>query len=318
MIQVVKDIDKCEYYWKRYIEEEVSSLFDFWDVRNCFHEAYSHQPAFLLMETPAGVRGFLPLSFISDSGEYGFFPGEIWKNLTWLERNPFYAKDAEVLETMLRALDGPFILRYLEKERLPSGFEYFELDETGFLFNPPDYGYSFEEYLKVFPNKSLKKIMREIDSLKQRDVCIRYNDLKDINHLTEMNLSAYGEYSYFSDKRFLEGCEKLIAWLYDHGHLQITTVLIDGKRAAIDVGGVWEKDYTVFAGGVCREFQGIAKLINFHHLERACQEKYNSVDFLCGDFNWKERFRLKPRPLYKITRNLICQERMLETVPMYA
>jgi CelD/BcsL family acetyltransferase involved in cellulose biosynthesis len=45
----------------------------------------------------------------------------------------------------------------------------------------------------------------------------------------------------------------------------------------------------------------VAKLINFHHLEIACRERFDSVDFLCGDFGWKQRFRLVARPLYEFT-----------------
>lgn len=318
MIQIVDDIDKCAYYWKHFVENRISSVFDFWDLRMCFHETYEHKPSFLVLKEAAGIKGLLPLSYISDSKGYGFFPGEVWKNRTWLEKNPFYAENAVVLETMLDSLEAPFLLRYLERESIPSGFECFELDETGFLFFPAEYGFSFDEYLNVFPHKSLKKIQKEIETLKQQDVSFRYNDLKDVDNLTEMNISAYGESSYFSDERFLNGCEKVVAWLYDHQCLQITTVLVGGKTAAIDIGALWNNDYTVFAGGANRDFQGVAKLINFHHLERACKEKYRSVDFLCGDFNWKERFRLQPRPLFKISRNLVPQENLMDAVPVYA
>ena len=57
----------------------------------------------------------------------------------------------------------------------------------------------------------------------------------------------------------------------------------------------------MLAGGTNHEFPGVAKLINFHHLEIACHQRFDSVDFLCGDFGWKRRFRLVARPLYQIT-----------------
>jgi hypothetical protein len=68
----------------------------------------------------------------------------------------------------------------------------------------------------------------------------------------------------------------------------------------VDVGTVWNESSTVLAGGVNPGFPGVAKLINLHHLEWACQNRMKSVDFLCGDYGWKERFHLSPRPLYKI------------------
>ena len=59
--------------------------------------------------------------------------------------------------------------------------------------------------------------------------------------------------------------------------------------------------YTVLAGGTAAAFPGVAKLINFHHLERACRERFQLVDFLCGDFTWKIMFHLTPRPLYLLS-----------------
>jgi hypothetical protein len=56
----------------------------------------------------------------------------------------------------------------------------------------------------------------------------------------------------------------------------------------------------VLAGGVNRAFPGVAKLINFHHLRFACEQQLASVNFLCGDFNWKERFQLTPQPFYEL------------------
>jgi hypothetical protein len=35
-----------------------------------------------------------------------------------------------------------------------------------------------------------------------------------------------------------------------------------------------------------------------HHLRRACDERLDCVDFLCGDFAWKPLFHLRPRPLF--------------------
>jgi CelD/BcsL family acetyltransferase involved in cellulose biosynthesis len=84
--------------------------------------------------------------------------------------------------------------------------------------------------------------------------------------------------------------------------LRITTVLIGGRLAAVDMGAIWNGTYTVLAGGTDADFPGVAKLINLHHLEWACQQRMTMVDFLCGDFNWKERFHLTPRQLYQIIK----------------
>jgi CelD/BcsL family acetyltransferase involved in cellulose biosynthesis len=67
------------------------------------------------------------------------------------------------------------------------------------------------------------------------------------------------------------------------------------------MGALWKGTYTLLAGGTSPEFPGVAKLINRHHLQWACRQKLKYVDFLCGDFNWKQRFRLTPAPLFELT-----------------
>ena len=84
--------------------------------------------------------------------------------------------------------------------------------------------------------------------------------------------------------------------------LRITTILVGGRVAAVDMSAVFNGTCTVLAGGTHPDFPGIAKLINFTHLEWACQQRIREMDFLCGEFNWKHRFHLTPRPLFRIER----------------
>jgi CelD/BcsL family acetyltransferase involved in cellulose biosynthesis len=175
-------------------------------------------------------------------------------------------------------------------------------DEVGYLFYPKQYDYCFENYFSEFSSKSRKKIRRELDKFETAGVSYRYDHPADMERMFQMNREAYGELSYFSDPAFYLGFRKLLLWLETKNMLRLTTVLINGEVAAIDVGAVYHSTYTVLAGGVNREFPGIAKLINFHHLKWACQKQFKTVDFLCGDYGWKERFHLTPRPLYKMER----------------
>jgi CelD/BcsL family acetyltransferase involved in cellulose biosynthesis len=115
-----------------------------------------------------------------------------------------------------------------------------------------------------------------------------------------LNLECFQERSYFSDRRFLKSFENLAAWLRTNNLLRLITVLIGGEIAAVDLGAFWRSTYTVLAGGTHPDFPGVAKLINLHHMQWACQQKLATVDFLCGEFNWKKRFHLTARPLYEV------------------
>jgi CelD/BcsL family acetyltransferase involved in cellulose biosynthesis len=140
----------------------------------------------------------------------------------------------------------------------------------------------------------------ELDRLKARGVSWRHDCFADVDRMFRLNLENFKEYSYFRDSRFLRAFENLASWLQAKDMLRVTTVLIGGEVAAVDIGAVWNATYTVLAGGTHPEFAGVAKLINLHHLEWACQQRFAEVDFLCGEFNWKNRFHLTPRPLFQI------------------
>jgi len=296
-IRIVDDYGSCARLWAAL--GPPISLFDLWGIRDCFHRSYRRPIAFVVAEERGRLEGLLPVSWIEESAAWGFFPGETYHGRTWLEGNRLLSSDRDVLCKMVDALDGPVRLRYVERHSFPSGLEGITEDEIGYLFFPAAYSYSFDEYLAQFPKKSLKGIIQDVRRLEARDVRYRYDEPEDVEKLLEMNLSSFGENSYFHDSRFREGFRAVAAWLRDRGVLSVTTALIEGRIAAIDVGAVWNRNCTLLAGGVSAEFPGIAKLINFHHLRRACRHRYRSVDFLCGDFGWKDRFRLTRCPLYE-------------------
>lgn len=175
-------------------------------------------------------------------------------------------------------------------------------DETGYLFHPARYGFSYERYLAEFSHRTRKKLHRELAPLEEQGVAYRCDHFPDLERLFDLNRTAFGAYSYFRDPRFLAAFRALAGWLRQEGMLRLVTLLIGGRIAAVDMGALWQGQYTVLAGGTDPGFPGAAKLINFHHLEWSCRQRIALADFLCGEFNWKDRFHLEPRPLYVIER----------------
>jgi len=261
---------------------------------------YQHLPTFLVAEENGKTAGLLALSWIEENQYSGHFPGGLWQGKTWLEQNKIPAADPSIAEALLASVPGSMHLRYLLRDSLPVVQADATVDETGYLFLPSQYDYSFEKYLAALSGKSRKKLRHELAPLEAQGISHRFNCIADVEKLFQMNLLSFGDKSYFHDRRFLNAFEELAAWLEAQGMLRVTTVLIGGRVAAIDIGAVWNSSYTVLAGGTDPDFPGVAKIINFQHLQWACRERFKVVDFLCGDFGWKERFRLTPRPLYKL------------------
>ncbi|MBU0484760.1 MAG: GNAT family N-acetyltransferase [Proteobacteria bacterium] len=300
-IKEYEDLDDCRQLWQELWPQKC--LFDLWEVRYAFHKHYNNRPCFLVSENNGKPNGMLALSWLKKEQYFSHFPGETWQGKTWLEQNRILAKDNDIFTKMLAAAPGRVHLRYLTKSSFPEKRFTALVDETGYMFHPPTLDYSFPKYRELIPNKSRKKIDKELSRFDEIGVSFRHNKTADIALLFKLNLDAFGESSYFADSRFMLSFEELISFLSRNKMLRITTVLIGGKVAAIDLGAVWNKQYTVLAGGTSPEFPGVAKMINFHHLEWACRSHQQSVDFLCGDFGWKERFRLTPRPLFELRVN---------------
>jgi hypothetical protein len=297
MISIVNDLGKCQRLWQSLIPPK--GLFDIWDVRACFQRAYQYCPCFVVAEGQQGPKGLLALSRIEEYHYWGYFPGETFKGKTWLEQNRIVADTPATAGEILDCCPSPVHLRYLDGHSAAYDPQA-TLDEVGYLFRPAAYDYRFDRYLQSFSGKRRKSLRRELDALEARGITYRYNDIRDVDRAFALNLQAFGDNSYFSDERFLGSFVEVMQYLHDHNLLRVTTVLVAGQIAAIDFGAVYRGVYTVLGGGTNPELPGIAKVINFHHLEWACRERLDQVDFLCGDFGWKERFHLTARPLYQV------------------
>lgn len=299
-IAVCTDLEKIQHLWQQVSVPKC--LFDHWPVRECFQQEYN-RPAHVLVAARKGrFRGMLALSWIEESQKYGFFPGEVWQGNTWLEQNKLLADSTDVAGELINQIPGDARIRYLSPTPYLNNFPTAGVDEIGFLFFPGRYNYSFSRYMATFSGKSRKKCRRELERLTMKGCSFRYDHLADIELMYQLNLERFKEQSYFSDRRFLNAFNRLVNWLDDNAMLRVTTVLIGGKVAAIDISAIFNGIHTVLAGGTHTDFPGVAKLINLHHLEWSCQQHFHEVDFLCGDFNWKSRFHLTPRPLYEIRR----------------
>jgi len=295
------DIRICQEIWDRLVKPQ--QLTDLWEVRVCFHENFTRDLFFVVAKENDQIVGFIPLCYIPECDYYGFFPGEIWQEKTWLEQNRLIARDQTVLRQMFEWLKENHIryyLRYLCEH--PAFLEDLaHEDEIGYLFLPKFYDYSIEQYHSVFSRKSIKNILREVGKMHERNLIIRENCSDDFEQMVSLNIDRFGTQSYFANNQFVNSFRAMKDLLDRKGWLRMTALLIDSRIAAVDMGCVYNGQYTLLAGGTHEDFPGIAKAINLHHMQEACKNKYESVDFLCGDFSWKKIFHLTPRPLYKAT-----------------
>lgn len=297
-VQVLTDLDACRRIWRQVMPR--TDLTGLWSVRSCFDRQYRRPLHFIVVEDRGRLVGFAPLCQIEETGGYGFFPGETWRGRTWLEKNRLLFENDDVYRVLLDNLPSGTDLRYLDQESIPDVVAG-QVDETGYLFHPPRHGYDPRGYLAKFPGKTIRKMRREIDRLTGLGVEYCYNRPEDVDLMIRINRDQFGAESYFHDGRFRNAFRNLADHLAQTGRLRVTTLLLGGRTAAVDLGAIYNGVYTVLAGAAAAGFPGAAKLINLHHLSEACRLRLDEVDFLCGDFNWKKRLRLTERPLYRLS-----------------
>ena len=296
----ITDPNECARLWRTHLPWR--RLTDLWEVRQCFQRHFKRPSLFIVYKEKNEVKGLLPLSWIMEAGCYGYFPGETWCNATWLEQNRFLAADSGVWEKMLAAIPGPYRLRYLLLDpAIHQGP--LAVDEVGYVFEPPAYGFDLDNFWAEFSGKHKKQQRREIANLEANGIRERLNHLTDLDLMIDMNLNRFGRESYFYDSRFKAAFRDLAGWLYAKGMLRLVAVELGGKPAAVDMSCVYNQRLTVLAGGLDPCWSGLAKLMNLKHLEFACRERLLEVDFLCGNFNWKKLLHLGARPLYSLTGN---------------
>ena len=247
-LRIITDLGQCRDIWNRTVPQE--TVWDLWEFRACFHEHYRRPACFIAAEDSKGLTGLLPLSWIEESQLYGYFPGETWQGKTWLEQNRVPANN-RMLKFMLNNCPGTYHLRYLLPSQGYGTQDKSVVDEVNYSFRPSDYKYDIENYFQVFSKKSSKNIKREIASL-QLGASYRYDDISDFEHLVRLNINNFGDSSFFYDIRFCESFRSLMHYLDDMGWLRITTVIINGDIAAIDIGCIYRGNYTLFGGGTNR------------------------------------------------------------------
>ncbi len=294
----ITDLDECKRLWNVLLQPR--NISDLWEFRLCFQRHFNCDPCFLVLEDAKGIAGMLPLSYLKEHETFVFFPGEVWKDKTWLERTPIYLRNRKLLPELLFSCPEKTHLRYME---IPEEFltPDLDVDETGYVLYPPNLNFDITLYRKRFSNKKFKCIKKTIELLTGAESSFYVNRLEDFNLLIDLNIQSFGSDSYLYDYRFKNSFIDVSHFLYSRGLLRMVSLEIEGKTAAVDLGVLYQGTYTVFLGGTSPEFPGIAKAMNMYHIEFACNERVSKVDFLCGDFHWKKLWHLDTEPLYKFT-----------------
>jgi hypothetical protein len=106
--EIVSDINRCFELWKEFSPQK--TLFDTWEFRFAFYQAYKHKPYFILLKNQSENLALLPLWYEDDKKKY------FWFGSWWQEEVRFFSKDPNYVPILLSIAPSPLSLNAISKD----------------------------------------------------------------------------------------------------------------------------------------------------------------------------------------------------------
>lgn len=302
-LKVYSSMTDIKNIWENFAPQ--SSVFDLWDVRKCFWDAYHYEPYFLTLTKESEILACLPLWFNADpkDNEPSDAQKYVWFGSNWPEDNKFFVKNPEFIPLILMAAPKSLELACIKI-----------LPEYDFLLDFPGFGkeeenkyyldlnniHSLDDYLKKLKKKKRYNLRRDRKRISSLNPKIIINESQDIEKLFDLSIKRFreifpdepSEHSAFEDERRKNVFRSLQknAGKYD---ARLITTLINGRVEAVEFGLVYNKTYYALNSGAdISNYSGIGVFSNLLVLEDALKLGCKKIDFLEGDNNWKNSWHL--------------------------
>lgn len=311
VMQIHSDFSSAEEIWEEFSPNK--SFFDLWGVRKSFFEGLGMDPYFLTIYRQNGNKkspmGVLPLWLDDDeyAGKYS------WCGGYWPEDNTFFVKDPEVIPLLLMAAPAPTELACIkplkEYEFLKTLYGFEEVSQKKYFLSLKLYK-TMDDYLLKLKKKKRYNVRRDrkhILAFKPRTV---YNEFAHIDDLFKHSIVRFrtkypgnpDEYSVFESSRHQQVFRNLIKDSKDYKTRMISTI-INGKVEAVELGFIYhEVYYAVCAGVNVERYPGLGVYSNLLVMEDALNHGCEKIDFLEGNYNWKDSWNLEFYHHYQFTK----------------
>jgi hypothetical protein len=299
-VGIYTDLNKCKKLWSLFSHNE--SLFDLWDFRYSFYEAYKYKPYFLTILLKDEVVGILPLWF-EDKNYWNEPPHYCWFGSNWNEDNIFFVKDIFYIPILLYFAPKPLNLSAIkagQTHKLKNLLS-LESDDSKFTLDLTPYR-DLEDYLISIKKKrrhNLRHDRKRISEMKPRHYL---NENGILNLMIDMNVKRFlikNEVVDWEDKR-RANTFKFIAKNSRKYMKRITSVKIKKKLAAIDYTLIYRDTYYALKGSLDIEsFSGIGNYMTAFEIEDAIELGMKRLDVLQEESGWKSKW-FTEEPLFKI------------------
>jgi hypothetical protein len=303
-IVVISDIKECEKLWREFSPN--LTLFDTWEFRNAFYEAYKYKPYFLVLKKNGENLALLPLWYEDNNFYDKNLKRYTWFGSDWQEEVRFFAKDINYIPLLISAAPTPLYLNAISKdsaEKLKDKIEFKE-DEPKYVLNLKGFK-NHEDYLMTLKKNTRRNLRKDRNRILKQNPEIVINNFSDLDILIELAKKRFkerGEKADWDDPRRVETFKNVIKFSGRSYKVRMIKVKINGKDAGVDLICIFNKTYfAVKCGYNVSEFSGIGNFINLYEIDDAIKLGMEKIDFLQNNYQWKNKY-FPPVPLYKFEK----------------
>jgi hypothetical protein len=303
-IVVVSDIKECEKIWREFSPN--LTLFDTWEFRNAFYEAYKYKPYFLVLKKDGENLALLPLWYEDNNFYEKNLKRYTWFGSDWQEENKFFTKDVNYVPVLLSLAPSPLYLNAIPKEEVEklNNKVKFEEEEAKYVLDLRNFK-NHEDYLMTLKKNVRRNLRKDRNRILKQNPEIVLDNFSDIDILIELAKKRFrerGESADWDDPRRVETFKNVIKFSGRSYKVRMIKVKINGKDAGVDLVCLFNKTYfAVKCGYNISEFSGIGNFINLYEIDDAIKLGMEKVDFLQNNYQWKNKY-FPPVPLYKFEK----------------
>ncbi len=298
--EIVSDIERCSELWQEFSPQK--TIFDTWEFRLAFYNAYHDQPHFVLLKNRKGQNlGLLPLWYEKDKRKY------FWFGSWWQEETEFFVKDLELVPLLLEMAPSPMHLNAIPKESiLPFKDEIkFNRDDSKYVLNLEGLK-THEDYLMTLKKNrrhDLRKDRRRIEKQNPEIIINNFPDFKNLIDICKKRFAEKGQHTDWEDKGRVKTFEEVLRLGNKSYENRMITVRIGDKIAGVDLIGLFNKTYfTLKCGYDVSNFHGIGNFMNLLEIDDAIKLGMKKIDFLQNSYGWKSQY-FESVPLFKYNKN---------------
>jgi hypothetical protein len=301
---VISNIKECERLWQEFSPN--LTLFDTWEFRLAFYEAYKYKPYFLVLKKNGENLAILPLWYEDNNFYDKNLKRYTWFGSDWQEENKFLTKDIEYVPILISAAPTPLYLNAISKdqvEKLKNKVN-FEEDEPKYVLNLKNFK-NHEDYLMTLKKNTRRNLRKDRNRILKQNPKIVINNFSDLDILIELAKKRFkerGESVDWDDPRRVETFKNVIKFSGKSYRTRMIKVTISEKVAGVDLVCLFRKTYfAVKCGYDVFQFSGIGNFVNLYEIDDAIKLGMEKIDFLQNNYQWKNKY-FTPLPLYKLEK----------------